>query len=192
MSVATIPAKWCQCGCGELAPIAPQTHARHGWVRGQPMKYRRGHNSRSWPTWVETETGCWEWQGTIGHGYGTIKLEGRTVLAHRLMYELHVGPIPPRPACIDHLCRNRRCCNPAHLEIVTLAENSRRATRNPRPKRTRATRRHIARKLSIEAARDIRRVYAGGSVSYKQLAEQHGVSSAVVGGIVRGDIWVER
>ena len=50
---------------------------------------------------------------------------GKTVYAHRLVYEMTVGPIP-KGLCIDHLCRNTVCCNPAHLEPVTNGENIRR------------------------------------------------------------------
>lgn len=66
---------------------------------------------------------CWEWPGTISAaGYGTLRSGGKKVYAHRLSYELHKGPIP----CgleIDHLCRNRKCANPAHLEAVSRREN---------------------------------------------------------------------
>lgn len=68
--------------------------------------------------------GCWVWNGALdANGYG--RLGGRkwsTNLAHRLSYIEFVGPIP-EGMTIDHLCRNRRCINPAHLEPVTIAEN---------------------------------------------------------------------
>lgn len=74
-----------------------------------------------------TPTGCWEWQGKLNRtGYGQTSLSDRTVLAHRAMYELARGAIPPG-LTIDHLCRNRRCINPDHLEPVTLRENLRRS-----------------------------------------------------------------
>lgn len=78
-----------------------------------------------------SEGGCWLWTGSITRaGYGRIRgadaHDGRTVLAHRLAYELLVGPIP-QGLHLDHLCRVRRCVNPEHLEPVTLAENNRRA-----------------------------------------------------------------
>ena len=62
---------------------------------------------------------CWEWQNYLRKdGYGAVGNK----LAHRISYEALVGPIPDG-LTIDHLCRNRRCVNPAHLEPVTMAIN---------------------------------------------------------------------
>lgn len=69
---------------------------------------------------------CWPWTGSRDpKGYGKAKIKKRSVSAHRMAYELSVGPIPDGYE-IDHLCRNTSCCNPAHLEAVTPAENMRR------------------------------------------------------------------
>jgi hypothetical protein len=66
---------------------------------------------------------CWPWEGAKdGKGYGRFWLKGRDHPAHRISYEMAHGYIPDDLE-IDHLCRNRSCVNPAHLEPVTTREN---------------------------------------------------------------------
>ena len=68
-------------------------------------------------------SGCWVWKANRHYlGYGRIQVEGSSRYAHRVSYELFVGPIP-EGLTIDHLCRNRSCVNPKHLEPVTHAED---------------------------------------------------------------------
>lgn len=72
--------------------------------------------------------GCWKWYGRLRWdnggkiAYGQMSWRGRSHGAHRVAHELYVGPIP-QGLQIDHLCRNTRCVNPAHLEAVTQREN---------------------------------------------------------------------
>jgi hypothetical protein len=66
--------------------------------------------------------GCIEWKGRTQFGYGRAQYAGRQVQAHILAWEIHKGPVP-EGLDLDHLCRNRRCLNPLHLEPVTLVEN---------------------------------------------------------------------
>lgn len=82
---------------------------------------------------------CWEWTGyKIPAGYGRMRYHGKEVLLHRLLFAWAVAPIPDgRDADflqLDHLCRNRAYCNPAHLELVTCAENIRRGIRRYGPR----------------------------------------------------------
>lgn len=97
------------------------THA--GYV--QPAALPGRHWDRFWEK--VTPTGfCWEWAGSPDPaGYGSYSLAGRAVRSHRVAYELLVGPIPDG-LVLDHLCRNRGCVNPDHLEPVTQGENARR------------------------------------------------------------------
>lgn len=82
---------------------------------------------------VHPELGpCWQWTGKLtvrtvrgSGGYGAFWNGERELRAHRFVYELLVEPIPAE-LVIDHLCRNRGCVNPDHLEVVTNGENCRR------------------------------------------------------------------
>lgn len=72
---------------------------------------------------VLSEDGCWLWTaGKTASGYGMFSFSGSSVRAHRWAYEFFVGPIPEGLE-LDHLCRNRACVNPAHLEPVSRREN---------------------------------------------------------------------
>jgi len=76
------------------------------------------------------ETPCWEWTGPTsgcgrGGGYGRMSLNGQTVAVHLVSYTHFFGFIPGKKQ-VDHVCNNRLCCNPGHLELVSHLRNQRR------------------------------------------------------------------
>lgn len=78
---------------------------------------------RLWAKVEPAPDGCWNFIGAANpDGYGRIQVGVKLDYAHRVAYEAFAGPIPDG-FDIDHLCRNHRCCNPAHLEAVTRREN---------------------------------------------------------------------
>lgn len=74
--------------------------------------------------------GCWNWKGALGNkGYGYVSFNSKLYKAHRFVYEYLIGKIP-EGLTLDHLCRNRKCVNPDHLEPMTLKENQKRGLIN--------------------------------------------------------------
>lgn len=99
--------------------VVPNENARHD------PEFREAE-SRFWQK-VQPTGYCWEWTAhRTKNGYGRVSFRGKSLVAHRVAYELLVGPIP-KGMQVDHLCRNRGCVNPDHLEPVTPRENAIRA-----------------------------------------------------------------
>jgi hypothetical protein len=106
--------KVCECGCG--ASVARRfVHNHH--ARKSAVEYilkDRGYTSP-----------CWIWQRGQSHKkYGTLKRNGKVQPAHRYFYERHFGPLPPNKE-LHHLCEQKLCVNPDHLEPVTDTEHAR-------------------------------------------------------------------
>lgn len=133
----------CACGCGEETPIAARTLSREGRFKGKPNRFIRGHNTRVrprrpprqvadlpvdyerfWSKVGQGDNGCWAWRASLdAGGYGQFELHPTVLKAHRVSWELMLGPIP-EGLPLDHLCRNRACVNPEHLEPVTHRVNA--------------------------------------------------------------------
>ena len=87
---------------------------------------------RFWDKVSGDGSGCWVWTGSrVRGGYGNFRLDGKMQMAHRITF-FASGGVAPRPLVLDHLCRNRLCVNPNHLEAVSNKENSRRGFMPPR------------------------------------------------------------
>ena len=118
---------------------------------------------------IDPVTQCHVWYGAKVDGYGNVRVGSHSYLAHRIAYERARGPIPTGRE-LDHLCRNRACINPAHLEPVTHRENARRGSQA---------------KLSVPMARELRALRQAGW-SYKKLARRFGISQSLALYVVRG------
>ena len=121
---------------------------------------------------------CWNWLGNTNKktGYGKKQWLGESWLAHRWVWTMLFGSIPS-DMTINHICSNRRCVNPHHLEVVSHTENCRHG---------RGT------KLTIDQAAEIKqagrqRKWGDGA----RLAEKFGVSSALIHDIWNGRTWKE-
>lgn len=161
------------------------------------------------------EDGCWLWTAGLVNGYGHFRLPSGQCLAHRMSWELANGPVP-EGLCVLHKCDNPRCVNPEHLFIGTRADNNRDRAAKGRsitgdnhwthyaperlPRGANHWRRlhpeqiprgdlHPTRKVSAEDVREIRRLYALGGISQRELGLRYGITRSAVGKITRNQNW---
>ena len=133
---------------------------------------------------------CWNWKAGCAWGYGRLKVAGKRVAAHRLAWELLVGPIPAN-MCVLHapnVCHNRKCVNPAHLRLGTQKENM--ADRKRDGTGAEGEKSSLAKLTEAKVAK-IRSLYAKGGVTQTEIAKAYGVSIATISLIVNGKRWTQ-
>lgn len=165
---------------------------RFAWVEGQRMPTVM--IERFWARVNKTST-CWLWTGRRfgGTDYGSFNVcvltwrgpAWRPESAHRLAYELSVGPIP-RGMHVLHSCDIPTCCNPEHLRIGTDADNKRDVVLRQRMPRGR---RHHMAKVTERDVRRMRKQYARGHVTQAELAQKFGVDFGTINPMLHGRTW---
>jgi len=162
----------CACGCGQPVGIG-RSGRRPRFITDHASSARKRDSPNPSLYTINGDTECWEWHGCLRDGYGSARIQGKTVVLHRWSYEKHIGPIPKGHE-LHHTCRNRRCFNPAHLVAIT------RVLHRQLPDRS---------KLSMDVARTIRSLYPGRS--QQSIADEYGVTQPTVSAILLNKIWKE-
>lgn len=150
------------------------------------MKSRRPLEERFWEKVVKAD-GCWSWTGATAYGYGRIGAGGTygsALMAHRVSWELHNGPIPEGMNVL-HRCDNPPCTNPDHLFLGSHADN---VADKVAKGRGAAGEKHGRRKLTQAQAVAVYNDYRSGML-LKEIAAKHGISQAAVSLIGRGRRW---
>lgn len=136
---------------------------------------------------VQKTATCSLWTAhCVRDGYGSIRFRGRETGAHRVAYELFVGPIPPGLDVL-HACDTPPCVRPDHLFLGTQLDNVRDMFAKGR-NRTIASELHHSAKLTVEHVREIRRLHASG-IARRELARRFAVRPSSIWKILRGKSW---
>lgn len=126
---------------------------------------------------------CWEWSGCrFSTGYGCVTVEGKNAGAHRVVWSMHNGMDVPDGLLVRHSCDNRACCNPYHLSVGTVQDNSDDMVSRSRQAQGEY---HGMAKLSLEEAQAI----VDSPDSYSRLAKRYGVTKTTIGSIKTGGSW---
>lgn len=204
-STSEIPYGYCACGCGQPAPIAKRTSKKDGWIRGEPVRYIIGHNTkifsvaeeRFWskvnkegPMHAVLNTACWIWIGSHGDvGYGRFWDGTRDTSAHRYSYALHYGEIA-NGLWVLHHCDNRACVRPGHLFLGTRQDNVDDMITKKRHRQGHCPsgESNPSVKLTEAEVLEIRAIAKAGT-RRKLIAQQFGVSLPLIEKIISHSVW---
>ena len=136
---------------------------------------------------------CWEWLGGNGNkaGYGSIRVDGKNRCATHVLFYIRQGYWPPRGKQANHHCDNSGCLNPKHLYLGTQKSNMRDRDFRGRGNQPKGEKNGRA-KLTVNEVKQIKRLYAQGDVTQKQLGQKFSVSDSNISYIVneKGSHWV--
>ena len=141
-----------------------------------------------WSRVLVGDGACWEWAGPVGStGYGKISQNQQTLSAHRVSYELNIGPIPIG-MLVCHHCDNRKCVRPSHLFVGTFQENMDDMKAKGRQKNPHPCDKHPHAKLTVREVQDIRRRISDGERT-KDITELYGVEYTAIHNIRHKNTW---
>jgi len=126
----------CKCGCGELTKPSPRNRISRGvkkgeawYILGHRRRWRKGlYKSIRDRYFIDQKSGCWNWKGYTNYGYAHGSIFGKNGRIHRIFFEHYKEKVPPKKL-LHHICHNKRCINPEHLEAVSDLEHQ---ARHPR------------------------------------------------------------
>jgi len=184
---------YCQCGCGGVTKVSNKTDLATGRVKGQQVKFIKGHNrrldlnKRFWAKVQKTDT-CWLWTGFLDR-YGYFPHQGKRYGAHRFSWELFFGKIPSG-LFVLHKCDNPACVNPDHLFLGTQKENMEDMVNKGRSgKKPKYGKNNHMSVLNEVAVREIRSL--DGTFSRRELSEKYGVTRQAIGEVIRRVTWAQ-
>lgn len=141
---------------------------------------------------------CWLWTGGKGgNGYGYLAVDGKTVSAHRVSYEMHNGPIPDDDSyhgmCVCHKCDTPLCVRPDHLFLGTIKDNAddmlAKGRHKTGKKKPTVIKFYREQPLTASEVRRIRNLYSDGKYTQKALAEIFGLTKSAIKAIVNRKTW---
>ena len=148
----------------------------------------RVSSSSFWDRVEKSPSGCWIWKGNVNEqGYGRVRFNGRSMLAHRVAWMLTHGDVPDGHF-VCHQCDNPPCVNPEHLFTGTASDNNKDMHAKGRNNQPHGEAVKVA-KLSDEKVGRMRRLYKTGLISEPELARAFGVDGSIVHRALSGENW---